>query len=86
MLKKDINGAFSSANAAECYKRLLALAKERKAPIDQWAVFHPEPDNKAARTPVLLANKWGQPYIALLVATPNKAPAGKRKAAIVKLA
>lgn len=86
MLRKDMNGAFSGANAAECFKRLQALAKEKKAPIDTWAIFQPEPENKAPRTPIMLANKWGQPYLALLVATPGKAPAAKRKPVVVKLA
>ncbi len=62
-LRKDVDGKFSAANAAECYKTMLALAKAKKATINQYSFWSVEKGTE----PVLLANRYGNPYLALLV-------------------
>jgi hypothetical protein len=77
-LKKDPEGKFTAANAAECYETLAKLAKSRKAAINKYSLFVTEGGTEA----VLLANRYGNPYIALLA----KREAGKAGSKVVKLA
>lgn len=77
-LKKDNEGKFSSENARECYETLTKLAKSRKAPINKYSLFVTD----GGTEPVLLANRYGNPYIALLA----KRNEGKPGSKVVKLA
>ena len=61
-LKKDAEGKFSAGNAAECYDTMQALSKSKKLPVDKYSLFVV----KDGTEPVLLANRYGNPYIALL--------------------
>ena len=79
-LKRDPEGKFSASNAKECYDTLRALAKSRKASINKYSLF--ATDN--GTEPVLLANRYGNPYIALL---PKRDGGGSaKKNAVTKLA
>lgn len=77
-LKKDDEGKFSTANAAECLSTLRKLAKDRKATINKYSLFVAE----GGTEPVLMANRYGNPYIALL---PKRDGANARKG-VTKLA
>lgn len=79
-LKRDPEGKFNAGNAGECYQTLAKLAKTRKAAVNKYALF--VVDN--GTEPVMLANRYGNPYIALL---PKRAEGGgSRKAGVTKLA
>lgn len=79
-LKRDPEGKFSAANAAECYQTMMRLAKGRKAPINKYSLFLVENGTE----PVLLANRYGNPYLALL---PKREDGQvKRNASVTKLA
>jgi hypothetical protein len=78
-LKKDAEGKFSAANAKECYDTLTKLAKSRKATINKYSLFIAEGGTEA----VLLANRYGNPYVALL---PKREGGGKAGSKVVKLA
>ena len=78
-LKKDPEGKFTAANAAECYETLAKLAKSRKAAINKYSLFVTEGGTEA----VLLANRYGNPYVALL---PKREGGGKAGSKVVKLA
>ena len=60
VLGKLVDGKYTAADAATVLKRVQALAKEHKLVA---RVF--KPDAKATE-PVVLADKWGNPYLALL--------------------
>ena len=77
-LKKDSEGKFTAENAVECYETLTKLAKARKATINKYSLYIPE----GGTEPVLLANRFGNPYIALLA----KREAGTKTGKVVKLA
>lgn len=77
-LKRDPEGKFNAANAAECYSTMRELAKKHKLPVNKYSLFVPE----GGTEPVLLANRYGNPYIALL---PKRSDAVK-KSAVTKLA
>ena len=77
-LKKDLEGKFTAENAVECYETLTKLAKARKAAINKYSLYIPE----GGTEPVLLANRFGNPYIALLA----KREAGTKTGKVVKLA
>jgi hypothetical protein len=75
-VKPDTEGKFTFANVDELYAKMLAYSKEHKMPIRLY-----KPKGKPNCTaPVLLTDKWGKPYLALL--EPQKAPS---KAVITKL-
>jgi len=80
-LKRDSEGRFSAENATEIYETMLKLAKARKATINKYSLFRTE----SGKIPVLLANRYGNPYIALL---PEKAENGVSvpKKTVTKLA
>lgn len=76
VLGKTAKGKYTAEDAVEVYKRVLALAKEHKL---QARVF--KPDSKAPVTvPVILADRWGNPYLALLPKKEDAAPTTKRSA------
>lgn len=78
-LKKDDDGKFSAVNAAECYKTLTELAKKHKKPVNKYATFVVE----GGTEPVLMANRYGNPYIALL---PKRAEGATTRKGVTKLA
>ena len=81
-LKKDPEGKFSAENAAECYNKMRHLSMSTKKgdgyPINKYSLFVTE----GGTEPVLLANRYGNPFIALL----PKREAGKAGSKVVKLA
>lgn len=74
-VRPDSTGKWSWENTPALYNRLQELSTEHKMPI---RVFKPEP---TGTVPVLLQDRYGKPYLALL--SPSKAPS---KATITKLA
>lgn len=66
VVRADQNGQFSHENVAELYQKMVLLSKQHKMEI---RVYKPE---SLGDTPVLLADRWGKPYVALLRA--DKAP------------
>ena len=77
-LKKDVDGRFTAENAVECYQILTKLAKARKVSINKYSLFMVENGTE----PVLLVNRYGNPYIALLA----KRGDGQAKRSVTKLA
>jgi hypothetical protein len=61
-LKKDPEGSFSAANAAECYTQMLALSQRLGLPINKYSLYIVEGGTEC----VLLANRYGNPYIGVL--------------------
>lgn len=80
VVKSDAEGKFSHANVAELYKTMLALGEKHKMEI---RVFKPENETANCDTPVLMADRWGKPYIALL---PERKAPGAVKVTVQKLA
>jgi len=79
-LRKDAEGAFSSENAQELRECLQKLTQKLHIPTSKYALFKAEHGTE----PVLLANRFGQPYLAIL---PKGASAPGRKASgVTKLA
>ena len=60
VLGKLVDGKYSADDAAAVHKRVQALAKEHKLVA---RVFKPDAQGTE---PVILADKWGNPYLALL--------------------
>lgn len=60
VLGKAKDGKYTAADAAVVHKRILALCKEHKL---KARIFQPDP---AGTQPVVLADPWGNPYLALL--------------------
>lgn len=77
-LKKDADGKFSASNVGECHAKLTELSKKLKAPINKYSLFVAD----GGTEPVLLANRFGNPYIALL----PKREGGAKRNAVTKLA
>lgn len=77
VVKPDVEGKFSHANVAELYKTMVQLGKKHKMEV---RVFKPE---QLGDTPVLMADRWGKPYIALL---PERKAPGAVKVTVQKLA
>ena len=78
-LKKDADGKFSAANAPECYTTLMALAKKNKLTVNKYSLFVADGGTEA----VMLANRFGNPYIALL---PKRGDNAVKRNAVTKLA
>lgn len=74
-IAKDDDGKFNMNNTVELYKTMTDFGKKLKAEVK---LFKPEPNGD---TPVILSDRWGNPYMALL---PAKTAPGK--VAITKLA
>ena len=62
----DDSGKFSQANVTELYDTMCKLAKKHKA---ECRFYKPE---AGGDTPILFADRWGKPYVAVLPA--RKAP------------
>lgn len=79
VVKPDVDGKFDMDNVAELYKTMINLGKKHKMEV---RVFKPE--NEAnCDTPLLMADRWGKPYIALL---PERKAPGAVKVTVQKLA
>ena len=65
-VNQDPDGKFSAANAQELYTTMIQLGKKHKA---ECRFFKPEAGGDTA---VLMADRWGKPYVAVLPA--RKAP------------
>ena len=78
-LKRDPEGKFSVVNATECYVKLIELAKKLKVPINKYSLFIAD----GGTEPVMLANRFGNPYIALL---PKRGDGNTKRNAVTKLA
>ena len=78
-LKKDTEGKFNAGNAGECYETMQKLAKSHKATINKYSMFL----TKGGTEAVMLANRYGNPYIALL---PKREGGSAKSAKVVKLA
>jgi hypothetical protein len=77
-LKKDAEGKFSADNAGECHAKLVELSKKLKSPINKYSLFIVD----GGTEPVMLANQYGNPYIALLPKRDGQA----KRSAVTKLA
>jgi hypothetical protein len=61
-IKRDPEGKFTAADAAEIYSKIKEFSKKLKSPINKYSLFVTE----GGTEPLLLANRFGNPYIALL--------------------
>jgi len=77
-LKRDSEGAWDASQAPQLYTKLMELSKQRNTGINQYSFW--KADN--GTEPVLLANRYGNPYIALLPKRDGSSP----KAKVTKLA
>lgn len=79
-VKRDDDGAFNANNVSELYKKMVELGKKMKAEV---RIFKPKADGN---TPLLFADRYGNPYLALLPA--REAPTGDAVSVkkVVKLA
>lgn len=77
VVKPDTSGQFDSSNTAELYTTMCELGKKHKMEV---RVYKPE---QGGDTPVLMADRWGKPYIALL---PERKAPSVTKVTVVKLA
>lgn len=78
-LKRDAEGSLDATMATEIYGKLTELAKKHKAGINKYSLFLVD----GGTEPVLLANRYGNPYIALL---PKRAEGTVAKSKVTKLA
>ena len=78
-VKRDVEGKFNASNSAECYQTLMALSKKLKSPVNKYSLFIVD----GGTEPVLLANRYGNPYIALL---PKRGEGETKRNAVTKLA
>jgi len=78
VLQKDEKGAFEAKDAAKVLARMSKEASERDAELD---IFQPDP---AGNQPVVLASRWGTPYMALLVPQDPKTLPSKPR--VIKIA
>lgn len=79
-LKKDNEGKFTAADAAEIYSQMKSFSKANKAGINKYSLFVVD----GGKEPVLLVNRYGNPYIALLKA--QDGASGGSKKTVTKLA
>jgi hypothetical protein len=78
VVKPDDSGSFDMNNVSELYKTMVALGKKHKLEVK---VYKPE---ASGDTPLLLSDRWGKPYIALLPA--SQAPGAVTVVKVQKLA
>ncbi len=81
VVKPDMEGKFCHINVAELYKTVTNLAEVHKLEIKVYKT------EQLANSPVLLVDKWGKPYLALV--REHKAPGALvviKTAAVQKLA
>ena len=75
----DLFGKFSHANVVELYKTMVTIGKKNKMDV---RVFKPENETNC-NTPLLVSDRWGKPYIALL---PERKAPSVTKVTVQKLA
>lgn len=75
VVRADEDGKFTHENVQELYTTMVALGKKHKMEV---RVFKPD---TGGDTPVLMSDRWGKPYVALL--PERKAPS---KVVVTKLA
>ena len=78
-LKRDLEGKFNAGNSAECYQTMVTLGKKLKSTINKYSLFVVD----GGTEPVLLANRYGNPYIALL---PKRGDGETKRGTVTKLA
>ena len=78
-LRKDAEGKFNAENASECHAKMQELSKKLKAPVNKYSLFVTD----GGTEPVMLANRYGNPYIALL---PKRSEDAVKRGAVMKLA
>jgi hypothetical protein len=78
-LKRDDKGSFDASNATECYSKMQEFSKKLKSTINKYSLFVVD----GGTEPVLLANRYGNPYIALL---PKRGEGETKRNAVTKLA
>lgn len=78
-IKRDPEGKFTAANAGECHTKLVELSKKLKAPVNKYSLFTVENGTE----PVLLVNRYGNPYLALL---PKRAEGQAKRNCVTLLA
>jgi hypothetical protein len=61
-LKRNPEGKYTAVDAPQIYDVMQEAAKKHKVKINAYALFTP----KGGTEPVLLVNRYGNPYIALL--------------------
>lgn len=72
-LKRDSEGAWDASQARELHTKIVELAKQRKTGINQYSLWIAPNGTE----PVLLANRYGNPYIALLPKREDASPKQK---------
>lgn len=72
-LKRDSEGAWDASQARELHTKIVELAKQRKTGINQYSLWIAPNGTE----PVLLANRYGNPYIALLPKREDSGPKQK---------
>jgi hypothetical protein len=72
-LKRDSEGAWDASQARELYLKLGELARQRNTKINEYALWIAPKGTE----PVLLANRYGNPYIALLPKREDASPKQK---------
>ncbi len=77
VVKPDVEGKFDHTNVVELYKTMVTIGKKNKMEV---RVFKPE---QGGDTPVLMTDRWGKPYVALL---PERKAPGAVKVTVQKLA
>ena len=76
----DAEGKFSAANVQELYETMVKLGKKHKA---ECRFYKPE---AGGDTPILFADRWGKPYVAVLPARKAPGETTVTRPAVVKLA
>lgn len=76
----DVEGKFSAANVQELYDTMVKLGKKHKA---ECRFYKPE---AGGDTPILFADRWGKPYVAVLPARKAPGETTVTRPAVVKLA
>ena len=77
-LKRDLNGAWNSSNAAQLWAKAQEVSKAKTMPLHKWSFFQVEGGTDV----ILMADRYGNPRITIL---PPKAQ-GATKSKVTKLA
>jgi hypothetical protein len=79
-VKADPEGKFSSVNTAELYETMTSLGKKHKAEVK---FYKPDPKGDTA---LLFADRWGNPYLAVLPAVQAPGEVTVTRPTVTKLA
>jgi hypothetical protein len=72
-LKREADGNWDASMAPELHGKMLELSKRLKKPVNKYSLWIAPNGTE----PVLLANRYGNPYIALLPKREDSAPKQK---------